>query len=200
MKEMVSVEQVKNFTKRKLLFLIAQSKENTAVLAELRRGVGKIPGELPGLSGYFMEGMPEAFFGQAEPSRAEWAVYTALTLFALHQQGNAIDGELMYEEGSSIGKAISKLVKREEDRERIRRRFNSVATSNSIEEIAYYLRGIIQMLRNEKIGVDYVALSGDLYLFQFPELRPQVRLRWGQDYYGSLTKREEKDLIEEEEK
>ena len=56
------------------------------------------------------------------------------------------------------------------------------------------------MLRSKKIGVDYVALSGDLYLFQFPELRPRVRLRWGQDYYGSLTKREEKDLIEEEEK
>lgn len=72
MKEMVSVEQVKNFTKRKLLFLIAQSKENTAVLAELRRGVGKIPGELPGLSGYFMEGMPEDSLDRAEPSRAEW--------------------------------------------------------------------------------------------------------------------------------
>ena len=101
----------------------------------------------------------------------------------------------MYEEGCSIGKAISKLIEREEDRERIRKRFNSVATSNDIEEIAYYLRGIIQMLRSKKIGVDYVALSGDLYLFQFPELRPRVRLRWGQDYYGSLTKREEKDLM-----
>lgn len=59
-----------------------------AALANLRRGVGRAPGELPELWGSFLADMPEEFFGRGgAPSEAEWAVYLALTLYALHQQG-----------------------------------------------------------------------------------------------------------------
>ena len=87
MSKNVSSKQVEMFTKRKISILLSQSRENTKILAELRRGIGKIPGEVPQLWGYFLDSMPEEFYGDNEPSRAEWAVYTSLTLFALHQQG-----------------------------------------------------------------------------------------------------------------
>ena len=50
------------------------------------------------------------------PSYAEWAVYTALTLFALHQQGHS---EPMNAEGEEnrLGRAVRKLVLLGEDEE-----------------------------------------------------------------------------------
>ena len=62
--------------------------QRRAELAKLRRGIGHAPGELPELWGSFLLGMPESFQGRSAPSAAEWAVYLALTLYAMHQQGN----------------------------------------------------------------------------------------------------------------
>ena len=62
--------------------------QRRAELAKLRRGIGHAPGELPELWGSFLLEMPESFQGRSAPSAAEWAVYLALTLYAMHQQGN----------------------------------------------------------------------------------------------------------------
>ena len=62
--------------------------QRRAELAKLRRGIGHVPGELPELWGSFLLEMPESFQGRSAPSAAEWAVYLALTLYAMHQQGN----------------------------------------------------------------------------------------------------------------
>ena len=59
-----------------------------AQLADLRRGVGRTPGELPELWGAFLQDMPEELqSATGNPTYAEWAIYLALTLYALHQQG-----------------------------------------------------------------------------------------------------------------
>ena len=67
--------------------------QRRARLAELRRGVGHQPGDLPALWGSFLQELPKELWGREtaagecrEPSEAEWAVYLALTLYALHQQ------------------------------------------------------------------------------------------------------------------
>jgi CRISPR system Cascade subunit CasB len=187
--------QVEVFTRRKLESVIAQAKVNSKPLAELRRGIGKSPGELPQLWGYLLESMPEEFYGNKEPSYAEWAVYTSLTLFALHQQGKDVNTELMQKEGQSIGAALSCLVHSQDDLERISRRFKTIATSSSVDELAYHLRGAVQLLKSEGIGLDYSKLAGDIYRFQFPNLASNVRLVWGQDFYR--RREEEKESITE---
>ncbi len=191
MSKSVSSKQIEQFTKQKISSLIMQAKSNTGVLAELRRGIGKKPGELPQLWGYFLESMPENFYGDKEPSRAEWAIYTVLTLYALHQQGKSLETDVMYLEGQTFGKAVANLVHNENDKERVIRRFNTIATAASIEETVHYLRGMIQLLRNENIGLDYPALAGNIFLYQFPEFSSQVRLKWGQDFYSNLMKEKE---------
>ena len=191
MSKSVSSKQIEQFTKQKILSLIVQAKSNTGVLAELRRGIGKKPGELPQLWGYFLESMPENFYGDKEPSRAEWAIYTVLTLYALHQQGKSLETDVMYQEGQTFGKAVANLVHNENDKERVIRRFNTIATAISIEEMVHYLRGMIQLLRNENIGLDYPALAGNIFIYQFPEFSSQVRLKWGQDFYSNLMKEKE---------
>lgn len=61
--------------------------QRRARLAELRRGVGHQPGDLPALWGSFLQELPKELWGRGtaagecrEPSEAEWAVYLALTL------------------------------------------------------------------------------------------------------------------------
>ena len=75
------------FMKRKLERLrTLPENQRRAELAELRHGIGHAPGELPAIWGAFLTDLPEEFYrndGNASPG--EWAVYTALTMFALHQ-------------------------------------------------------------------------------------------------------------------
>lgn len=194
MSEMVTAKQVADYTGNKLNKLLLQSGDNVlrAELAELRRGVGKRPGDVPQLWGYFLQDMPEEFFGDKEPSKAEWAVYTSLTLFALHQQGKDPKSDTMNKEGYSFGTAVNKLVHNEDERERVARRFYAAATASSMEELSHHMRGIIQLLRGEGIPLDYPMLAADLYRYQFSSLVSNVRLKWGQDFYRiSITENKE---------
>ena len=155
-----------------------------AELAELRHGIGHAPGELPAIWGAFLTDLPEEFYrndGNASP--AEWAVYTALTMFALHQQGKDRRSEPMHAQNISLGAAANRLIKNEsEDRERVARRFYAAATASDMQELAHYLRGLVTLLRAENIPMDYVRLAADLYFFQNPDTADSVRLRWGEDF------------------
>ena len=85
--------------------------QRRARLAELRRGVGHQPGDLPALWGSFLQELPKELWGREtaagecrEPSEAEWAVYLALTLYALHQQGE--ENVSINEKGCTLGRAV----------------------------------------------------------------------------------------------
>lgn len=85
--------------------------QRRARLAELRRGVGHQPGDLPVLWGSFLQELPKELWGRKtaagecrEPSEAEWAVYLALTLYALHQQGE--ENVSVNEKGCTLGRAV----------------------------------------------------------------------------------------------
>lgn len=168
-----------------------------AQLAQLRRGVGKRPGELPELWGVFLKDMPEELMGKSgEPSYAEWAIYTALTLFAFHQQGHS---EPMHAEGEGnrLGRAARRLVQNEEDEEKIRMKLGIVARSDDMTELSYYLKTIVQLLGNSDVRLDYVDLAKDLYWFQFEDYADRIRLKWGQDFYRTVkvndNRKEEND-------
>lgn len=154
-----------------------------AQLANLRRGVGRVPGDLPELWGAFLQDMPEELQSSTgSPTPAEWAIYLSLTLYALHQQGQTSP---MHKEGEGLGKAARLLVPPGQDpgESNIQKRFNALATAAQMPEISYHLRGMIQLLRAGGIPLDYVRLACDLYDLQFPDAMPHVRLRWGQDFY-----------------
>lgn len=156
-----------------------------AHLAQLRRGVGKAPGELPELWGLFLKDLPEELAGRGgEPSYAEWAVYTALTLFALHQQGH---GEPMNAEGEDnrLGRAARRLVQNGDDEENIRMKLSIAARSDDAAELSYHLKTLVKLLGNSDMKLDYVDLAKDLYWFQFEKTADRIRLKWGQDFYHS---------------
>lgn len=164
-----------------------------ALLAELRRGVGKQPGELPQLWGLFLRDLPDTMMGGgAEPSREEWAVYTALTLYALHQQGSDPANHSVNVRGQGLGKAAARLVAGDEDAlERIQRRFNRVALASDLPDMLPHLRALVTLLKSSGIGLDYPQLAKDLYEYQFYDGMSDVRLRWGRDFYRIEKSEEE---------
>ena len=134
--------QIACFTARKLAQIQCQAGESSfrSTLAHLRQGIGRVPGDMPQLWGFFLSEMPEKWMGNSEPSKAEWAIYLALTLFALHQQGQDPNTAWMSQPGASLGKAVARLIESPEDEKRISRRFFALATASSMEELAQHIR------------------------------------------------------------
>ena len=156
-------------------------------------GIGHAPGELPDLWGGLLQGMPASFYGTNGPSHEEWAVYLALTLYALHQQSN--DTVCVSQLGCTLGRAVRRLAEQtvasgqDWTESSVLRRFNALATADSMPEVSHHLRGMIQLLRREGIPLDYPQLAEDLYQYQFVDGAPNVRLRWGRDLYASPTEK-----------
>lgn len=185
---------VKNYARRRIEYLESETNRSLvrADLANLRRGIGKKPGELPELWELLFREFPEELMSSnAEPTWAEWAVSGALTLYALHMQGA---GQTAHKEGQRLGIAIGRLTKNDADRlKAVQRRFNAFATSKSMPECMHHLRGLVQLLHSEDIPMDYVELAGDLYDFQTPDGAAKIRLRWGQDFYRNTILKEESE-------
>ena len=183
-------KQAGAFVRRKIVEMRESWDKSTAravraALARLRRGVGKAPGSMPELWGATLGGLPLELVGtEPKPSYGEWAVYTALTLYALHQQGKDPRDQCMSREGESLGTAVRRLAAIDENREAaVTRRFSAAVTADSFEEFTHHLRGLIELLKAHDLPIDYPALAEDLYRFRIPVLRDGVRLQWGRDFY-----------------
>lgn len=177
---------VKWFVQQKIQWLTGNPNESAAraTLAQLRRGIGKAPGSIPELWSMTLEGLPESLLSKnGEPTYGEQAVHTALTLFALYQQGKELKSQCVSKEGVSLGAAVRRLIQSDEDEQRIKRRFDAAITADSMEEFSHHLRGLIQLMKADGVALDYPMLAEDIYRFQFAGRRDAVRLRWGQDYY-----------------
>ncbi|HBN85341.1 MAG TPA: type I-E CRISPR-associated protein Cse2/CasB [Clostridiales bacterium] len=192
---------IRKLTEEKIERLLMEDPWSRAMLAKLRRGIGKQPGEQPELFEILLNNVPEDLYGKGdEVSKPVWAIYTALTLFALHQQGNEqpmsnsgnAEGK---KQGNSLGTAVGYLVKKnDEDRKSaVKRRFDAVITANEFTEFAYHARSLIQLLKAEKITLDYPHLAEDFYWYQFDEVRNRIRMRWGEDFYRIAQRNDHKE-------
>jgi|ADGO01.1.fsa_nt_gi CRISPR-associated protein, Cse2 family len=155
-----------------------------AILAKLRRGVGKEISEVPDLWQYTLSGLPDEPVVGDGPTRAERAVYTAMTLFAVHQQSRRVE---MHTPGPSLGAALGRLRHRAASEVAIRRRFEALGTAEAFSEVVRHARGLITQLRAANIPLDYGAFTDDLIWLQSPGTASRVRLRWGRDFYRTGT-------------
>lgn len=179
-------QQLADWTSKRIYHILSlPGNGSKAILANLRRGVGYGPGEVPALWGIIFDDFNEDWLSRTgEPTQEEWAVYIALTLFALHQQSKDPSSSPMYQKGYSLGRAISLYCKGAEDeRERFQRRFEQMAYATDINGVSYHLRRIAYFLRSANIPLDYASLTRDLYQYQNPDMVANVRLRWAQDFY-----------------
>jgi len=180
---------VYGFVRSKVALLDRESPWSRAMLAKLRRGIGKSPGEIPEIWEITIGGSPEEWQrSDGMPSYAEIAVHTALTLYALHRQGKSgtmsMSGkdEMGKSLGNSFGRAVAKLIEGNND-QAIKRRFDAVATATDFSELAQHARGLVQLLKAKDITLDYPRFAQDLYAYQFSSGADAVRLHWGEDFY-----------------
>lgn len=156
----------------------------SATLARLRRAVGREPGDDPMIWETVFGTWPSSLpvYGDA-PTQAERAAFTAVTLYSIHQQSKRRDG--MHRPGRSLGGAVGELSRQPGMGDNVRRRFDMIATAQSIDEIVYHSRGLITQLRgaDPAIPLDYGMLAGHLRKLQFPSSATPVRLRWGREYH-----------------
>jgi CRISPR system Cascade subunit CasB len=162
--------------------------DQIAALAKLRRGVGKEAGTVPEIWPYVYEGFPEELVGKGRLSLyAETAIHTALTLYAVHRQGNKVAHD---KKNRSLGKAANELKNVNHTNEQgIKRRFDALATAKTPEEIIYHSRGIIQLLKQSGVTLDYAKFAEDLFFLQCgANLAKKVQRRWGMDFYNNIGK------------
>jgi CRISPR system Cascade subunit CasB len=163
---------------------LADSSASVATLAQLRRGAGKLPQDVPELWG--MGGAERLYtdetLSQDEAVRAEAALFLAVTLYALHQQSRPEQG--MHRAGAELGAAVRRLMPGGDIDEPIRRRFVRVGTAGTRQVLAYRLREIVSLLRAESIPLDYALLARQLYRAQLPDGLRQVRQSWGRSFHA----------------
>lgn len=155
-----------------------------AALARLRSNLGREPGTDPTVWAWTIDSVPGNPLGD-EPSREEWAVHLALTMFAAHQQSRPSP---MHHPGIGFGAAVARLDRAvagadTEGPSPVRRRFDAAVTSGSLAELSHHLRGLVKQLRSAGIGLDYGMLADDLVQFQRLGGADEVRRRWARQYY-----------------
>jgi len=158
-----------------------------AILARLRANINREPGVDSSIWDLTIKDVPGRPFGDA-PTAEELAVHTALTLFAIHQQSLA---QPVHRDGVGFGRAVRQL---ENSHERssedgpspVRRRFDAALTADSLSELRYHLRGLVNLMHSSKshIALDYGMLADDLRQFQRPGSAGAVRRRWARQFYN----------------
>lgn len=128
-----------------------------------------------------------------ELSYMEQAIFTAIQMYAIHQQSNVEsvlkfgnDDENESEEKknkykANIGDALATL--RSDESESIDKRFNAMITATNFNKLSYHLRQMIKILKSKSDAkVDYAKLAEDLYWFMIGR-KEEVRLSWARSYY-----------------
>jgi CRISPR system Cascade subunit CasB len=194
---METTQKIYGYVRGQIEKLDNQNSAARATLAKLRRGVGKSPGEIPDILEITIGGLPSELAGQTgEPSYTELATYTAITLYALHQQGK--DASMHADKGLSLGAAAARLIAPDKtNEEAVRRRFDTVTTSRDMTELAQHARSLVQLLHAAEAPIkpDYAQLAVDLFFYQTDEGRKNVRLKWCRDFCKSNAKVSQVEIV-----
>lgn len=202
MSDMTKQDALQRFVSTKInrLYLQKDAGVSAAIaeLAQLRRGAGKVPTGYPHLMGMVLvlenedkedkQAFPEQCRGKGDrPNDAEIAVYTALTLFALHQQSQ---NQPMHDAKVSFGRAVGKLVGNTTSS--MKKRFDSLLTAQTENARQHYLRSLITLLRSKSIAFNYGQFAVDYMYLQNPSTRKNVLYRWNSEFsYGLVPPRSE---------
>ncbi len=126
------------------------------------------------------------------------AIYNALKLYAIHQQGQTNnDGNLRLvyasekTSGQNLIALLGQLRKDEEVRNGLDRQVNRLLAAPNLDFMMNVLIRLIKILKskNKIDSIDYGRLAADLYIFQKGiDAASGVRFRWGALYYQNFNK------------
>ncbi|MDT0189635.1 type I-E CRISPR-associated protein Cse2/CasB [Rothia terrae] len=155
--------------------------------SNLRRAVNQNPAKNPLAWQYVISSDEDSTFPEKQeyrtgdtPTPTENAIYSALALYAVHQQS---EQRIMHASELTFGNAVGQLVVRRTSS--IKRRFDSLLQARTFESATYHARSLVQLLKQEEIPFDYGRFAADLAKLQNPRTRSGVITRWSRDFtYG----------------
>lgn len=161
----------------------ADSSAAVSELARLRQALPRRRFLPPEAWETFDRGFPDRLRGSGdEPSPAELAAATALSLFALHQQSRRESPMHVRGADHTVGRAAHELGRRGEG-PGVERRVQALTRSNDLDPLAEHMRALVTQLRAAGIPLDHARLASDLWKAQHPDRLRGVRTRWLRDYY-----------------
>lgn len=139
------------------------------------------------------EGLLDLGLSETDERRALRAITAALRLYAYHQQSKDSPMAIVSsseETGSqrrSFGWSCRRIEYDKDKAKGVRRRMAAIEGTRDMDGIEHHMRALIMLMKGEGVRVDYYRLTRDLFLLQFPNARGDVFLRWGRDYFTTVS-------------
>lgn len=139
------------------------------------------------------EGLLGLGLSEMDEKRALRALTAALRLYAYHQQSK--DSSMAITSSSeeidarrrSFGWSCRCIEYDKDKAKGVRRRMASMEGVRDMDGIEHHMRALIMLMRDKGVRVDYYLLTRDLFLLQFPGARGDVFMRWGRDYFTTVS-------------
>lgn len=151
-------------------------REDRAALAALRRGLGRPPGYAPEMFPYVVPFLSERAGGWQEET-----YYVVASLFGLHPEPSTT---------GDLGDHFAKLRSVSPSIEAVERRFTALLAAHP-EDLAFYLRQAIGLLKSKEVPVNWHQLLQDVLRWHHPDSRVRVRKRWASAFWGRPQKEHE---------
>lgn len=175
------------------------SSNGRANLANIRNSINRPLTESIDLLPLLFRYLPEDFLSSdGKLSQEEKAIVTTIQIYGLHQQAESESVLLSKdaEKWKNFGYSLS-FLRKGEDSLAADRRFNTMITSSTFEELSHHMRQMIKLLKSKTDAkVNYTKLSGDLYKF-LTGYGEEVKFSWASRYY--FVKNEKEEGVEENE-
>ncbi|GEO66872.1 type I-E CRISPR-associated protein Cse2/CasB [Levilactobacillus spicheri] len=186
-------QEIRQVTAHALRALYQDGHPNTAALASARSTTSFTSPRAQAVWPVMLASLtPQMLSHQGQPTAAETAVYAAVRLFAIHQQGQsvcayapAIHQQDDATKGTELFKALAEF-RNADNQQALDRRVRSVLSTGNVASILNELSHLVKILKASKRApqVDYAQLAQDVYgLQQNYQWANQIRLRWGEQYF-----------------
>lgn len=136
------------------------------------------------------------------PTHAEVAIFAALRLFAIQQQGRETPVYLMKKDASDSNlnffSRLAKLRGTAESSDALDRRFQTLVSATTVDSVIHSLVSLGNIVKsNDKTGtIDFPRLAEDLYWFQANfEYANRIKLSWGEKYYRTENSQQKAEEI-----
>lgn len=147
-----------------------EKRQDRAALAHLRRGLGKPPKTAMEMFPYLGQ-----FLSHETKANYENTVFIVAALFAYYPDAKHTSGNL----GASLRELSDK-----NDSKSIEKRFVALLNAEA-EDLPYYLRQIIGLLKSNDIGVNWERLFKDVQNWNSD--RRFVHQKWAEQFWGNYT-------------
>jgi len=148
-----------------LIDYLYEHKENRAMLANLRRCLGKVRGDVAAYP-YVVPFLPKKNF-------TDHIYFSVAGLFGLHPESTS-------DQTQTIGKAFAQL----SDTDSRNKRFKALLDAEG-GAFLYHLRQAISLLKSHEIKINYQLLLHDMLYWDHPERF--IQLQWARDFWGKVN-------------